>query len=110
MLAEMERLQANLAKNREHAGIILGECPWTARDRMLKEMGWRPLGTSWAEWNAAMLNRLFEEQRARERQAEPEHRTESELNRVGTESVRTCQAQGHLFVSADEADYCDPAE
>jgi hypothetical protein len=33
--------------------------PWKARDRMLKEMGWRPEGIPWAEWKAQELNELF---------------------------------------------------
>ncbi len=36
--------------------------PWETRDRMLMEMAWCPQGTSWAEWKAAALNRLFLEQ------------------------------------------------
>jgi hypothetical protein len=36
--------------------------PWKVRDRMLDEMGWRSKGVPWAEWKAAMLNRLFQEQ------------------------------------------------
>jgi hypothetical protein len=35
--------------------------PWKVRDRMLNEMGWCSKGTSWAEWKAAALNRLFQE-------------------------------------------------
>jgi hypothetical protein len=31
---------------------------------MLNEMGWRPKGIPWAEWKAAALNRLFQEQGA----------------------------------------------
>jgi hypothetical protein len=49
VLAEMERQPAE---------------PWKVRDRMLKEMGWRPKGIPWAEWKAAALNRLFQEQGA----------------------------------------------
>jgi hypothetical protein len=41
--------------------------PWKVRDRMLQEMGWRSTATSWAEWKAAALNRLFEEQGATRR-------------------------------------------
>lgn len=36
--------------------------PWKVRDRMLQEMRWRSKATSWAEWKAAALNRLFQEQ------------------------------------------------
>jgi hypothetical protein len=36
--------------------------PWKVRDRLLQRMRWRPRGESWAEWKAAALNRLFEEQ------------------------------------------------
>lgn len=36
--------------------------PWTVRDRMLQEMRWRSKPTSWAEWKAAALNRLIQEQ------------------------------------------------
>jgi len=36
--------------------------PWEGRDRMLKELGWRAKGIAWAEWKAAALNRLFQEQ------------------------------------------------
>ena len=38
------------------------EEPWKIRDRMLQEMGWCSKGSSWAEWQAARLNRLFLEQ------------------------------------------------
>jgi hypothetical protein len=38
--------------------------PWKVRDRMLSEMGWCAKGTPWAEWKAAALNRLFQEQGA----------------------------------------------
>ena len=36
--------------------------PWKVRDRMLNEMGWCLNGVPWAEWKAAGLNRLFQEQ------------------------------------------------
>jgi len=36
--------------------------PWKIRDRMLKEMGWCSKVMDWAEWKAAGLNRLFQEQ------------------------------------------------
>jgi hypothetical protein len=36
--------------------------PWKVRDRMLQEMGWCSKANSWAEWKAAGLNRLFQEQ------------------------------------------------
>jgi hypothetical protein len=36
--------------------------PWKVRDRMLQEMGWGSKATSWTEWKAAQLNRLFLEQ------------------------------------------------
>ena len=36
--------------------------PWKVRDRMLSEMGWCSKGIPWAEWKAAALNRLFQEQ------------------------------------------------
>jgi len=36
--------------------------PWKVRDRMLKEMGWCSKGIAWAEWKAAEVNRLFQEQ------------------------------------------------
>ena len=36
--------------------------PWKVRDRMLQEMGWCSQAISWAEWQAAALNRLFLEQ------------------------------------------------
>jgi hypothetical protein len=38
------------------------EAPWKVRDRMLNEIGWCSNGTSWAEWKAAALNRLFQRQ------------------------------------------------
>ncbi len=38
--------------------------PWKVRDRMLNEMGWRVAGMAWAEWTAAALDRLFQEQGA----------------------------------------------
>jgi hypothetical protein len=38
------------------------EVPWEIRDRLLREMGWRPQGISWAEAKAAALNQLFKEQ------------------------------------------------
>lgn len=36
--------------------------PWKVRDRMLQEMGWCSKASSWADWKAAALNRLFLEQ------------------------------------------------
>jgi hypothetical protein len=36
--------------------------PWKVRDRMLNEMGWCSKGTAWAEWKAAALSQLFQEQ------------------------------------------------
>ena len=36
--------------------------PWKVRDRMLREMGWGSRASTWAEWKAAKLNRLFKEQ------------------------------------------------
>ena len=36
--------------------------PWKVRDRMLQEMGWGSKATSWTEWKATQLNRLFLEQ------------------------------------------------
>ena len=36
--------------------------PWKVRDRLLQEMGWCSKANSWAEWKAARLNRLFQEQ------------------------------------------------
>jgi hypothetical protein len=36
--------------------------PWAVRDRRLEEIGWSPDGIPWAEWKAASLNKLFEEQ------------------------------------------------
>jgi hypothetical protein len=36
--------------------------PWKVRDRLLQEMGWCSKANSWAEWKAASLNRLFQEQ------------------------------------------------
>lgn len=36
--------------------------PWKVRDRMLHEMRWCSAGASWAEWKAAALNRLFQEE------------------------------------------------
>ncbi len=36
--------------------------PWNVRDRLLQEMGWCSKANSWAEWKAARLNRLFQEQ------------------------------------------------
>jgi hypothetical protein len=36
--------------------------PWAVRDRMLHEVRWRSKPTSWAEWKAAALNRLIQEQ------------------------------------------------
>jgi len=47
VLAEMERHPAD---------------PWRVRDLMLKEMGRCSMRSSWAEWKAATLNRLFQEQ------------------------------------------------
>ena len=47
VLAEMERHPAD---------------PWRVRDRMLNEVGWCSKGIAWAEWKAAALNRLFQEQ------------------------------------------------
>jgi hypothetical protein len=38
--------------------------PWKIRDRMLNEMGWCSKIVDWAEWMAAALNRLFQEQDA----------------------------------------------
>ena len=38
--------------------------PWKVRDRMLNEMGWCSKGTPWAEWKAAALNGLSQEQGA----------------------------------------------
>ena len=49
VLAEMERYAAE---------------PWKVRDRVLNEMGWCSKGIPWAEWKAAALNRLFQEQGA----------------------------------------------
>lgn len=36
--------------------------PWKVRNRLLQEMGWCSKANSWAEWKAARLNRLFQEQ------------------------------------------------
>ena len=36
--------------------------PWKVRDGLPNEMGWRSKGVPWAQWKAAMLNRLFLEQ------------------------------------------------
>jgi hypothetical protein len=36
--------------------------PWKIRDRMLNEMRWCSKAMDWAEWKAAALNRLFQEQ------------------------------------------------
>lgn len=36
--------------------------PWKVRDRLLQEKGWCSKANSWAEWKAARLNRLFQEQ------------------------------------------------
>ena len=36
--------------------------PWKVRDRLLQEMGWSSAANSWAEWKAARLNRLFQQQ------------------------------------------------
>lgn len=47
VLAEMERQPAD---------------PWKVRDWMLNEMGWGSKGITWAEWKAAAVNRLFQEQ------------------------------------------------
>ena len=47
VLAEMERHQDE---------------PWKVRDRMLREIRWCPMATSWAEWKAGALTRLFQEQ------------------------------------------------
>jgi hypothetical protein len=38
--------------------------PWKVRDRMLNEMRWHSKGIPWADWKAAALNRLFQEQGA----------------------------------------------
>jgi hypothetical protein len=67
VLAEMERLEARFLQSGHHIAVAEPtsvEYPWTARDRMLKEMGWRPEGISWEEWKAAALNRLFHKQGA----------------------------------------------
>lgn len=42
-------------------GAAPGE-PWKVRDQMLNEMRWCSQGIPWAEWKAATLNRLFQEQ------------------------------------------------
>jgi hypothetical protein len=47
VLAEMERHVAD---------------PWSVRERMLKEMVWCSKRSTWADWKAATLNRLFQEQ------------------------------------------------
>jgi len=47
VLAEMDRHPAD---------------PWKVRDRILREIGWFPKHCSWAQWKAATLNRLFQEQ------------------------------------------------
>jgi hypothetical protein len=65
VLAEMERRQADLMEGRdpmEDRGPIEGTHPWKVRDRMLNEMGGCSKGIAWAEWKAAALNRLFQEQ------------------------------------------------
>jgi hypothetical protein len=36
--------------------------PWKVRDRVLNEMGWCSKGIAWADWKAAALNRVFQEQ------------------------------------------------
>jgi hypothetical protein len=41
--------------------------PWKIRDRMLNEMGCFANGISWAEWKAAALNWIFQEQGVRKR-------------------------------------------
>ena len=38
------------------------EEPWKVRCRMLQEMGWGSAPSSWAEWKASALNRLFQQQ------------------------------------------------
>ena len=38
--------------------------PWKVRDRILNQVGWCSKGIPWAEWKAAALNRLFQEQGA----------------------------------------------
>jgi hypothetical protein len=65
VLAKMERSQANLMQCSSHAGggeTITVEYPWTARDRMLGKMEWRPTRIPWEAWKAVTLNRLFREQ------------------------------------------------
>jgi hypothetical protein len=71
VLAEMERRQADLMEASDpmetsapKGGPMEHEYPWIVRDRMLNEMGWCPKGITWAEWKAATLNRLFQEQGA----------------------------------------------
>ena len=50
--------------------------PWKVRDRMLQEMGWGSTASSWAEWKAAQLNRLFQGA-GRHRAARPDHGRDS---------------------------------
>jgi hypothetical protein len=72
VLAEMERAQADLMEapdpmetsTQSKGGPMEHEYPWTVRDRMLNDMGWCAKGIPWAEWKAAALNRLFQEQGA----------------------------------------------
>jgi hypothetical protein len=47
VLAEMQRQQSK---------------PWVVRDRMLKEIDWRPNGIPWREWEAAETRRIFRTQ------------------------------------------------
>jgi hypothetical protein len=62
VLAEMQRLEAIFMESGHcmvGAASMAGAYPWKARDRLLGEMNWSPVGMPWAEWEAAALNRLF---------------------------------------------------
>ncbi|MCE5308531.1 MAG: hypothetical protein LLG20_12910 [Acidobacteriales bacterium] len=70
VLAKMEQWEGNLMETPDpmeppeisRGRPIEDKSRWTVRDRMLKEMSWCSKGIPWAEWKAAALNRLFQEQ------------------------------------------------
>ena len=46
----------------EDCGPMEGTHPWKVRDRVPSEMDRCSEGTAWAQWKAAALNKLFQEQ------------------------------------------------
>jgi hypothetical protein len=68
VLAEMERVHERLTHHQQalpaSEQTAPTECPWAARDRMFSAMDYSPGEISWAEWEAAALNRLFLERGA----------------------------------------------